>query len=231
MIDLLGAVPDDVQLEEMAWRLAGNTRRLTQGRAVPAWRVQVMAEWVPLQILWARREPNRRGNPGALFGFRVLAGTPAGKLIERWLSRKQCYIVARQMGFTYPRGDNDGLPYAAPEEFVRLRLLGLVLPELCRDGPQFQDIQVSPTLLAWNKEILKRRARVHPKFRCQKDLPASFPCWKCPIGFLQCAAGTHRLNWKVQECSKCKKRAMVDPERTDGACVDCCWNASRGESR
>ena len=69
----------------LAWRLAGNIKRLKEGQTVLPWTVQFTDEWVPLQILRVERTRDHRNRIGYSCTFRVMAGSPAAmKIINFW---------------------------------------------------------------------------------------------------------------------------------------------------
>jgi hypothetical protein len=91
-------------LDAVAWRMAGNHLRLKDRRAVPPWHVQKTHEWVPVTIVSCRRQRNAKNNPGAMYGFRIVAGTPAGLLTFNWWSAKYARYLASKLGFSLYRG-------------------------------------------------------------------------------------------------------------------------------
>lgn len=231
---LAGTRIDERLLDAVCWRMAGNTKRLRQRRAVPPWHVQKLPEWVPAQIVSCRRERTSAGKVGARFVVRILAGTPAGLTAEKFYPLKFCRYISQEFGFTRPRGDRHvAFPYAAPEQFVGMRLYVCVEPALSGKEPGFDGLGFPPSLSKWNKTTLKCRFRVQPEFRCQMEvLPADLPCHNCPVGFLKCRAGTHRQDWVERECRECNREdAFFDPESNSELCVDCTIRAAYKSDR
>lgn len=226
---LAGTRIDARLLDAVCWRMAGNTKRLKQRRAVPPWHVQKLPEWVPAQIVSCKRERTARGKMGARFGLRILAGTPAGMTAEKFWTLKFCRYMSQEFGFTRPRGNRQvSFPYAAPEEFVGMRLYVRIMPELCGREPGFDGLGFPPSLSKWNKTTLKCRLRVQDGFRCQMDVtPAELPCHNCPVGFVKCRAATHRHDWVEKPCPECgREAAFFDPEQKSEVCVDCTIRAA-----
>lgn len=211
-------------LADTAWRLAGNIQRLQDHRAVPPWHVQRFREWVPMQIHACRRGRNQRGNMGAFFSFRVVGGTPCPLSIYKWWSSAQCYFFCREMGFSrYSKTAK--YPYSAPEQFVNLRLYGLIDPELSGREPMFHRVAFLPRLRKWNVEIIRRRFRVDEGYKCPKGYGPDFDCRHCDAGYqgaLKCLGATHRADWERRPCEGCgHSDAFFDPDAGGKHCVDC----------
>lgn len=226
---LAGTRLDERELDATAWRMAGNFKRLADRKAVPPWHVQRLPEWVPAQVVSCRRERTGRGKLGAVFGFRLLAGTSCGLTAEKFWTLKFCRVMASDFGFSRSFGTRtQAYPYTAPEQFVGLRAYVRVMPSLCGKEPGFDGLGFPSSLSGWNKTTLKCRFRVQPGFRCAMGmLPTQLPCHNCPVGFLKCRAGTHRQNWVEKACSGCEKEdAFFDPESASDLCVDCTVRAT-----
>lgn len=215
-------------VDELSWRMAGNYRRLAERKVVPPWHVQRLPEWVPAQVVSCKREKSGRGKPGARLGFRVLAGTPAGRVAYKWWSLKLCRYVAPEFGYSVPRGARRlAYPYSAPEQLVGLRTYLCVTPSLSGREPGFEATTVHTSVGDWNRTTIRCRFRAQPKFVClMKATPADLPCHVCPVGFARCRAGTHRADWVERHCEGCGKRAYFDPESTSPHCVACAQRAA-----
>lgn len=221
---LLGTHIDENVLDEVCWRIAGNVKRLRQRHPVPPWKIQRIPEWVPVQITACKREKTTKGNMGALFQFRALAGTSASRTMDKFWSLKFCRYIAPDLGFSkFQRQRPMVFPYTAPEQLVGLRLSVQVTPELSGTSPGFTLIGYSPSFTSFNKNTLGCRFRTIKEFKCVMDLtPEELPCHHCPVGFTKCRAGTHRNDWVKQECPKCKEEeAFFDVDRKSDVCVDC----------
>lgn len=210
-------------IDSVAWRLAGNHKRLLDRKAVPPWHVQKFLEWVPVLIINCRKSRNGRGALGATFGFRILAGTSCGLIAYKWWSQKFCRFVAKDLGFTRARGRRASrFPFTAVEQLVNLRMLIRINPDLCNKEPAFDKVSRAVSMKAWNTETVKCRFRAQPSFECLMEKGPDFPCQTCPIGFLRCRAATHRHDWVAKRCEHCKKDdAMFDPEIHGDMCIDC----------
>lgn len=218
--DLAGRAISREEMGETAWRMMGNLPRLKARRTVPPWHLQKMREWVPVQITACRRtlQGHKRG---ALFTFRILAGSCCPKIVQRFWSLAQCYYFAPDFGFSRP-GKQARHLFAVPEQFVSLRAYVLVYPELSLDGPGFRELDWPGTIKTHNKEQIKRRFRVDEGYACPIGHPSRFPCHRCPVGYLQCAAATHRKKWVKKRCPECENaKAFFDPESASKMCVDC----------
>lgn len=221
---LAGTRLDEREIDAAAWRMAGNYKRLAQRRVVPPWHVQTLPEWVPAQVVSCRRERSGKGKLGARLGFRILAGTPAGRTAETFWTLKFCRYMSAELGFSRPTARRRAVfPFTAPEQFVGLRLYVRVMPALCKAEPGFDGLGFPASLAAWNKTTLKCRFRAQPGFACKmRVLHTQLPCQNCPVGFLKCRAGTHRQDWVEKHCPSCERDdAFFDPESSSEECVDC----------
>jgi hypothetical protein len=176
------------------------------------------------------RTLNRRGDAGATFTFKVIAGTPASLLIRKFWSVKLCrYVATKFFGFSYPRrhareGELEHL-FVAVEQLVTMRLYVLIESKACYEGkPGFSKIQVPPSLHAWNRSQLKLRYRtsllVH---ECKAGKTASqLACHRCRYGYTSCRGGTHANDYVFQHCDVCgADHAAFDLDRSAAACVSC----------
>lgn len=222
LLDLAGKPITANAITQASWRIAGNTPRLKEGHPVPAWHVQRMMEYVPAQIVSCQLQKNARGNIGALYGFRILAGTPSGLLSFKWWSLKVIRFLSRKFGYSGFRSrDLPKFPYSAPEQLVGLRLLLLIHPDYCDKLPGFDKVTFKPSLSEWNLKVLRRRNRTMPGFVCKAKRTIMQPCHTCNLGFLSCPAGTHRADWIKRECPGCNAVAWFDPDRASTKCIAC----------
>jgi hypothetical protein len=221
---LAGALVTPELLDDTCWRLAGNLTRLRHRKAVPPWHGQQLMEWVPLQVLGCRRVKNARGRLGARLRFRIVAGTPCPRIVDRWWSMTQCRVYAPEFGFSRPVGRNaqPRHPYGVPEQLVSLRLYGLIEPQLCGVEPAFRVVGWPDSVADWNREVIRRRLRVDPGYTCPRGYPTQFQCHRCPAGYVDCLAATHKHEWRTGPCPECHRPdALFDPDDTGGLCVDC----------
>lgn len=219
---LAGTQMDERVIDAVCWRIAGNVKRLKDMRSVPKWHVQRFYEWVPVQIISCRRELNKAGNMGARFAFRILAGTTAGLTAYKWWSLRMVRYISRELGFTRPRGRYAASkPYSQPEQFVSLRMYALIDPKHCDKEPGFSQVTFAPALNDWNKETIECRFRIMPGFECMEGRSKSESCHTCPVGFLRCRAGTHKMDWTRGKCPGCGKRDWFDPEVQTDLCIKC----------
>lgn len=212
--------------DELAWRIAGNAKRIHDRYTVPPWHIQRLTELAPLQITACKRARNARHKLGAMFTCRVLAGTAASMILMKFWTLKQCRYFAHGFGFskrprlgspTRPR-----YPYAAPEMLVGLRFGALFDPEKSgASGPGFSQLWFPKYIVEWNQRLLKKRCRVRVS-DCPARQPPSRPCHRCDAGYETCPAGTHRKNWVCKPCTRCgAAEAYFDPELDAKACIDC----------
>lgn len=228
---LAGTTPTGRVLAEYAHRLAGNVHNLQLRRVARPWSYQIEWEWVPLTVARVRRDKSPSGKFGATLTFKVQAGTPAGLTAERFWSNKQCAYMARHLGFSRPPSPRATLPpkfpYVGPEQFVTLRLYGLIDPRKsgAETGPVPVQYRFPPATLAFNRTQLKYRRR-GPGYECPKNLPLSLPCHRCPVGYDQCRAACHPATYEARPCPLCGAgRAPFDPDRPWPFCVNCATKA------
>lgn len=224
-------------LSDTAWWLAGNVKRLTKrhDKGIRPWHGQTVPEWVPVQIIDARFATGPRRALGHLFDFRILAGTPCPKVIQKFWSLRFCHYISRFVGFSrYGTNERTGeVPYnlyRSPRELVTLRLQVLIEPELAQDEPDFKQTETSPSLLNWNKQQMRYRARRVEKHACPQGVSENLKCFQCPFGYGTCRAGTHRRDYKLATCTKCREEhALFDEHISKERCVDCLEKKVREE--
>lgn len=212
------------QLNDLAWRFAGNQDRLRNGHPATPWKKQVVTEAVMAQIVEV--EKAKRGDQqGHLFHFRILSGTSCPIVTKHWWSFKQqafqaYYLNEKRLGFGFSRKPSLGSQFFESSQFVTLRCLLLIDPAACLSGPGFTQIDFSPDSLAWNKEQLRYRRRAGKKYVCRHKIDVSIPCHACWIGLDGCRAAVHRLTYIPGECSVCGlTQQPLEPGST--VCVNC----------
>lgn len=211
----------------LAYRLAGNLPRLVRGLPVIPWTFQQYVEWCPAQIVAMRLHKSATGKLGYILSFRLLAGTAAGLIVQRFWSKKFCYVVAPSLGFSKKRRRADQIGYLPRtmhhvKELVTLQALVRLDPTLCKGEPLFEKISVPANLLKWNKEQMKHRDRMDKGYDCPKGYTLSqVMCHQCPVGFTTCRAACHRTQYVFQLCTECGRRAAFDKELTAEMCLDC----------
>lgn len=183
---LAGTILTDESLKDVTWRLAGNIDKLRRGEAVPPWSVQLVPEWMPVQITAIESGQTSTGKSGAFVNLRVLAGSACPTRTGTFWTKSLCRGIGRQAGFTSAKGD---FPLQHSDCLVNMRLWILVEPERCRPGQLgFWEVGCSGGLRKWNREILKKR------FRMGWECPMNYKhyCHNCHVGYLQCPAATHK---------------------------------------
>jgi hypothetical protein len=234
-----GTQLDKRGLYEFCWRMAGNERRMMDGRHVLPWTGQPMKEWVPAQVIRARarRGGARASKLGYEFYFQILAGTPCPQIITQWWSLRKCrYMACRKQpdgrpngwGFSRRRGQRLNAapvlyPYLDPRQFVTLRCDLLLEPELSDEAPGFRQFGFTSSLETYNREQQKWRARRDRQHACQEKFdPRDVPCHLCPIGLEHCRAAVHRKTYIYQPCPECGQADQpFDPDDSSKACVEC----------
>lgn len=212
---------------ETAWLFMGNVARFKAARLVVAWKFQPFPEWCPVQIVGARPQRNPK-SLGFEFQLRFVAGLPCPKVVRKYWSNAYVHMLAPEFGFVSGRAaelgsEAHGLVFEDGEQFVGLRFYAKVEPELSQTEPGFKHICFPPGVHRWNVEQHKYRLRQGEKYACPHGMPEVLPCHRCPYGFLDCRAATHRATYQTKPCKCCKKdQAPWDPERpTARVCVNC----------
>ena len=225
---LAGELMTEAVADTVAWRLAGNLKQLTLGLPVVPWRINNTPEWVPVQIVRAVRAKGPKDKPGYVLSFKALAGRPVSLVITKFWSNKFCRYVASTLGFNTrpPPETSRRLPvylYRTPIELVTMRLEVLIAADFCRNGePGFDKVACRGTLLDWNRNQMRLRDRIMPGYACPKGFKNVVLCYRCPVGYVECPAGTHRQTYVFKPCSRCKEdQAAFDPEMKSEVCLRC----------
>jgi hypothetical protein len=205
-------------LQQAAWRLAANESKLLEFEPVLPWIGQTVSEWMPLQVVETTPHFYKPRQRGAIFCFRILAGSAAGLVTHRFWTRRFCKYMAHDLGFSAAYGD---YPFATEDQLVGLRLWGYFTPELCarENLPKFDQVRVPSSFVSYNKERIRARFPGQPKYSCQYKIP----CHQCPIGKDRCAQATHLRTYVEALCPMCgNPNALHDPKFLQKQrCLDC----------
>jgi hypothetical protein len=178
-------------LNALAWRLAGNRRRLQAEEPVLPWSIQHEYEWVPVQIIAS--EATRHGRKqrwGSIFIMRILAGSGCPLTMKKFWPHGFCASLARRAGYTSSRRS---YPYTDMSELVNMRFMVLLDPERCRNGkPDFEDIGCPGSHVKWNRVIIQKRFRKQGVAHWPCPMDYSHQCHMCRVGYDQCPAATHK---------------------------------------
>lgn len=225
--DLAGTKLTNDVLRQVCWRLAGNLQKLSKGIAVPTWTRQPFPEWVPAQIVSAKRRLMGK-NIGYLYTLQILAGLSAGLKTQKFWSDKQVRFMAGDFGFARRRpGERSRMlprnQFQHPLEFVTLRLTILIDPKLSTPNePGFEKTKIGGASLDWNREQLKYRDRFDPEYACPHGFSPAVPCFRCPHGTVTCRAAVHPTDYEFDYCEACgRDRAPFDFTVNNEVCVEC----------
>jgi hypothetical protein len=212
---LAGHTADRPLLFRTAWRLAGNLERLQQGFPSLPWVSQPVDEWVPLQVLTVTPGRNRRGDFGGRVKGVILAGTACPLKPENFWSYPLAKAVARKVGFSRARGR---FPFSDILQFVGLRFCVKLLSAKSQGEPRFFDIACPGSMVKWNRQnVLTLRLRVG--VACPRGY--THPCHRCAVGYRECPAGTHRLNYERGHCPQCNQIDAVFDADLGSCCIEC----------
>lgn len=203
------------KLAEDAWLLTGNVDSLVAGQIVRPWSVQILPEWLGVQIVDMALHRTLRGKAGAIFSLRVLTGSSAGHLFELFKTLKFCGWLAQVLGFTNQTGKR---PFQRVSEFMNLQLYVLAVPGQDKQ-PVFEKFYVSPAMHQRNRKLLAVRNRD------VVDCPKGYHhhCYACPLGYDQCGFAVHPTTYVHASCHICKlDNVLVDPRKLSlEICVQC----------
>ena len=148
--------------------------------------------------------------------------------IRKFWTRKYCYHLAPQLGFTRGWGDN---PIRDLRELFGFRMYVLIDYELSGTSPDFDEIwtkergnnrRLHPgSCFDWNRTVLKIRRREPGVYDCPLNLPARQKCYTCQLGTDQCVAATHPVTYVKDHCSGCGETSWFDPNNQQSLCIDC----------
>lgn len=205
-------------IQQLAWRLAGNIKKLKAGIPVPPWTNQKELEWCPITIVKADLGYGYENTFGCFYEYRVLAGSPSGLKFTTFWSKKYARFISSDLGFRKTRIGN--FSCSDGRELTRMQLYLLLDPELSKEGrPIAYHYHVPASMQKHNLEIIKQRFRVTP---CPLGYSLfQLPCISCPIGYEECKAGCHPKNYQSQFCPRCQDDKWFDPLHSSGICIDC----------
>jgi hypothetical protein len=237
----VGLELNDDTINRIAWRLAGNMKRLKRAAVYP-WSRQVRREWAPIQVMevlpmtietTSKVSKTLIRKPGASISLKVIAGSPAGYELSQTWSSAYIHTLKAELGFdrfdraafNYKYADKPGRPLRDIRELTRLRFFGLFDPEASREGPTFIEVAGSGSTRDWNKKVMKMRQRI--ELPCPKGYELDrVPCHKCEMGYDQCKAACHPNTYEQRECPNCHRVSWFDPTTAATICIDCLARAS-----
>jgi hypothetical protein len=196
----------------LAWRLAGNTDGLSNGKPVVPWTHQVEDEIVPVMLehVTPRRNKNKHG---FVFHCRPLAGTPCPTVFTEFVSSQSCAAISRTLGFSAPWGP---YPYSSPFEFVNLMFNAHIEVARSHTVPSFVQVTATSGMVKFNRERIEVRCRAKP---CPQGY--EHPCTRCWVGYDHCPYGTHPTTYIVRLCPSCKSEGFFDPNDGKLECQKC----------
>lgn len=214
---LLGDELNEDSLFELAWRLAGNVRRLRNGYLVLPWAGITVKEWMPVQVVQVDFDVTRRGEPGGQFMFQFLAGQACPETATTFWPKSYCHVLAPRLGFT--KFARSKYPLRDVAEFTNLRML--VRVEAGLSDIRFEEVAVPGSMREWNHRYIRMRARTLKGFSCPRKLPAGKPCFRCYYGQDKCGAAVRPETLIKGLCPQCEFIRYFDPASTATVCVGC----------
>jgi hypothetical protein len=211
---------------ETAWRLSGNTEILRDGEVVTNNIAITKEGWCAVQVLACRpflNNPRSRSHRvrGCKYTCLVITGHAAGCVVEKFLTLRHIRYLAGELGFSAPFKNR---PFKDERELFGMRFGALFIPSLVVEGkPGFSETCVAPSMLSWNKQIIKNRFRDGYECPLNESVEklACFRCWK---GANSCVAAVHGKDFEQDFCEFCNQDSLFDPESVGyalGICVNC----------
>lgn len=229
--DLAGERLTTLKLWSTAYRLAANLPRLRRNTPVPTWTMQRDIEWVPAQVISAKRgrSKGRARKLGTHFKFQILAGTACPNYTSAfWTDSFVWALVREPVGFSKRnRVPKSGAPlersFQSPNELVNMRLMLLLEPEHSDSvQPGFEKIDITPSLLKHNHDLMDKRDRIKPGYRCPQGFGPDVACHRCYAGYTTCPAGTHPTDYTFDYCSECGQgNVAFDKTLSKHCCLHC----------
>ena len=232
LFEFVGSSPTAKELFHTFWRLAGNVKSLCDGVAVHPWNEQKEKEWIPVQIVDVC---SGRLFEKPVYGITVqilLGGACPLRMYQKWSPKKMFYLAQYRFeddnGFMFSRrvgSRSRRVPkyiFEHAKQLYGLRFLALIDPLLSEDGPFFKEIRFTPSLSVYNRDLIKRRARLEDPYYCPKGFGALTPCHKCYYGRKDCPMACHSKTYIEKLCPSCEVKSYFDPQDSVTMfCVNC----------
>tara|TARA_B100000745_G_scaffold274947_2_gene204172 strand:- start:1079 stop:2002 length:924 start_codon:yes stop_codon:yes gene_type:complete len=230
LFEYVGSSPTSKDLFHTFWRLSANVKSLCAGDVVHPWNEQRNKEWVPVQVLDAQIH---RALKTLVYGVtvQVLSGSACPlRMHQDWSTKKVFYLAQHRddqgHGFMFSRRrgvrQEPKYPFENAKQLCGLRFLALLEPALSEDGPDFREIRFTSSISSYNRELIKRRARLEEPFACPKNFPNTVKCYNCYFGRDNCPMACHTKTYVLETCVSCEKEAYFDPQDVISMyCVNC----------
>ena len=223
---LMGEVITEGAADDLAWRLAGNVRRLSHGHPVLPWSGIANPEWMPVQVLRVDVAFTKYGKPGGEFTMQFLGGQACPESVVKFWPLSYCHMLAPRIGFTkYARSK---YPFTDVSELTNLRMM--VLVEAGEPEITFKDVAATSGTVTWNKRYIRMRARTLPGFKCPRKWPEEKPCYRCFWGEDACPAAVRPDTLVKQVCPQCNFTKYFDPTQME-CCIGCHQKNLRNETK
>jgi len=230
LLDIVDVVLTEDALKRVCWRLAAHSKQLANFVPCNAWLNQPTDEWMPLQVVESVQHFYRPSQRGSIFTFRILAGSAASMLTHRFWTKRFCYFMSKDLGFSRSWGS---YPFKEECQLVGLRLWGLFEPKLCsrEDGPKFDRLLCPSSIRMSNRAKIKTRFPSNPEYNC----PRRIACHLCPQGMDTCSKAIHTRTYVELPCKACgNERANHDPKFLhNGRCIECelLWKIEKSKEK
>lgn len=232
LFEFVGSSPTSKELFGTFWRLAANVKSLCIGEVIHPWNEQKKKEWAPVQVLDV--EPRRFFKKIVYdISAQVLSGGACPlRLHQKWSTKKVFHLAQfrdeQGNGFMFSRrkgGFSRSLPkyiFESAKQLYGLRFLALLDPDLSEDGPGFQEIGFTSSISSYNRDLIRRRARLEDPYGCPYGLPDVLPCYSCHRGREDCQMACHAKTYVPKTCPSCEVESYFDPRDVISMfCVNC----------
>lgn len=202
------------EADKLALRIAGGFHDIKRGEPVrPFTGLSTEREWAPVEIAEMRLGRIRNNKLYLDMTCMVMAGTAVGQEIKQQIpARFAVSVLAVELG--WPKFK----VRPTHSELVKTWFFALLGTNKHRKL-QIIDFGCAPHQKAYNKKL--RDQRNGP---CLKNY--RHQCRSCPVGYSECAYGTHRYSWLRKECPQCKQNSIYDP--SDPGAKVCLRCSTRG---
>lgn len=198
---------------DLAHALVGNRLQLSRLQAYSPWAVQLVDEFVPVQILKVEEGRKPDGTRGARLTVKVLAGPPAAMRLSWFWTGPQLDARAVKLGF-----DRVGRPEDPPKphvlhhcrELVGLRCHALVSAMASRDVPGLTMMDPGK-FVDRNRSLIKLRYRPVSQYPCPLDLPVFRECHYCPADQAKCPLACLDVPGRIGPCEGCGDMEALMP--------------------
>lgn len=209
LMEFAGTELNSRTADRIAIKLSGAFTELQKGKSVGTFKGLAAPEWAPVEIAELRYGPIKKNRLFYNMRLLVLAGTAVGvEIRQSFPSKFVVPVLSRSLGWTFKE------MRPTHSELVRMWFNAHLIQT--DRMLQIDEFKCTSSQQKYNKRLREQRAE--PCVRQYRQ-----QCKSCPIGYADCARGTHRYTWLRKECARCHMSdAMFDPgEPGESICLVC----------